>query len=884
MEKTFLIGPPERLNPADRLTLWLEDGDFEPTPERSHQKNPHDAAYLLVGFDTEFKTPDRPVSNEEIKSGEATSLILSYQFYAKTNNGTVWKGICCPEKDERISIEDFLLFVIGMGTRIEGVSKLPKKIYLVGHFTRADIPAFDNFQKMTKYVSAVRNTFVSIDAAYKAELPLIDDTSVNVNVILRDTMLLTPQSNRSLKKIGEMVGIKKVELAENRETYKKMIRNMDRVRSEQWDLFKDYALTDAEICVHYIERVINEYHQVTGKRKVPVTLTGIGIDLLEKHWQENGLDRLKILGKEIVKEKQFNKKDRYFIKRDREVEKPIAFHNKLLAVDAYHGGRNEQYWFGPCFEDDWSDFDLSSAYPTAMALIGMPDWDRLFHTTNIDEFHPTVLGYANIEFEFPSDIRYPTLPVRTANGLIFPLKGQTDCVAPEIYLARKLGAKINILEGFIVPSDDTSRVFAEFIKECIKKRNVFGKNTLQNLFWKEISNSTYGKTAQGLRDRRVYDLRERETKALPESRITNAYFAAFITSFVRATLGEIMNSIPQDKMIFSCTTDGFITNISDEELEDCTKGSLCAIYRDARHLLTGDHTVLERKHYVRNLLGWRTRGQATLKKGIPEDTEEKNIVLAKGGLWIRPEFEETEEQNDEVLKYFFDRTPETEIDIEAKTGLRDMVEYEADLVEKLIVKRLNMEYDWKRRPVRFIDSKQYNHLAFSTEPWSNVEQFVLMRDVFDRFQKGTPTCIKSSVDLQRLSEFVETTRISQSKDLRYVRKQGGDIKRLRQMLCAAFKQSQAGINLPALTNEKFAELLTANGIACDKAAVENGKRKLFVKHAVPPTDRILKLVNHLKNNVIKSLKIDDLLVPIEKDSMMIRLVDENQCKFIYRVE
>jgi len=73
-------------------------------------------------------------------------------------------------------------------------------------------------------------------------------------------------------------------------------------------------------------------------------------------------------------------------------------------------------------------------------------------------------------------------------------------------------------------------------------------------------------------------------------------------------------------------------------------------------------------------------------------------------------------------------------------------------------------------------------------------------------------------------------------------------------------------------------------LACDKAAVENGKRKLFVKHAVPPTDRILKLVNHLKNNVIKSLKIDDLLVPIEKDSMMIRLVDENQCKFIYRVE
>ncbi len=884
MKKTFLIGPPERLNPDDWITLWLEDGDFKHAPAQSGKKNTVDDDYLLIGFDTEFKTPDRPVSNEEIKSGQATSLILSYQFYAKTNSGTIWKGICCPEKDERLSIEDFLFFAIAAGARNDGVTKLPKKIYLVGHFTRADIPAFSNFQNLTKYVSAVRNTFVSIDAAYKSTLSLIDGTSIDVNVILRDTMLLTPQSNRSLKKIGELVGIQKIELSENRDIYKQMIRNMDRVRTEQWELFKDYALTDAEICVHYIERVINEYHQVTGKRKVPVTLTGIGIDLLEKHWRENKQDRLKILGKEIVKEKHFNKKRGYFIKKDCEVEKPIVFHNKLLAVDAYHGGRNEQYWFGPCFEDEWSDFDLSSAYPTAMALIGMPDWDRIFHTKKINEFKPTVLGFANIEFEFPDNIRYPTLPVRTANGLIFPRKGKTDCVAPEIYLASKLGAKIKILEGIIVPTDDSNKVFADFIKECIKKRNEFGKNTLQNLFWKEISNSTYGKTAQGLRDRRVYDLRDRETKALPESRITNAYFAAFITSYVRATLGEIMNSIPQDKMIFSCTTDGFITNINDKEFENCIKGTFCEIYQSTRKILTGDGTVLERKHYVRNLLGWRTRGQATLSKGIPDDIEEKNIVLAKGGLWIRPEFEETEEQNEEILKYFFDRTPDTEIDIEAKTGLRDMVEYEADLVEKLIVKRLNMEYDWKRRPVGFIDSKKFNHLAFSTEPWSTVEQFVLMRDVFEKFQKGTPTCVKSSFDFKKLSEFVETSTISESKDLRYVRKQGGDIKRLRQMLCAAFKQSQAGIYLPALTNEKFAELLAANGIACDKAAVENGKRKLFIKHAVPPTDRVIKLITNLKQNAIRSLKIDDLLVPLEKDSMMIRLVTENQCKFIDRVE
>ena len=39
-----------------------------------------------------------------------------------------------------------------------------------------------------------------------------------------------------------------------------------------------------------IEKVMAEYKSVTGKVKVPVTLTGIGIDLLEKKWIESGVD------------------------------------------------------------------------------------------------------------------------------------------------------------------------------------------------------------------------------------------------------------------------------------------------------------------------------------------------------------------------------------------------------------------------------------------------------------------------------------------------------------------------------------------------------------------------------------------------------------------
>lgn len=60
-------------------------------------------------------------------------------------------------------------------------------------------------------------------------------------------------------------------------------------------------------------------------------------------------------------------------------------------------------------------------YPTAMALIRKPDWKNTFVTTRIADFQPDTLGIANVEFEFPEHVRFPTMPVRTDNGLVFTI-------------------------------------------------------------------------------------------------------------------------------------------------------------------------------------------------------------------------------------------------------------------------------------------------------------------------------------------------------------------------------------------------------------------------------------------------------------------------------
>ena len=205
--REFWIEPPELKNKNSKSSIWVESNDFycfQQDDSELSAKEHESTHYLLVGFDTEFKTPPVALSPAEVKEeGKAKSLILSYQFHAKTSEGVEWQGICCPEGDERITLQDFMIFVLGTGARVHGVRYLPTKVYLVGHFTRADIPAFADFQELTKYMSAVRSTFVTTSEHFEAiQVPTVDNDDVKLKVFLRDTMLLTPQSSKSLKALG----------------------------------------------------------------------------------------------------------------------------------------------------------------------------------------------------------------------------------------------------------------------------------------------------------------------------------------------------------------------------------------------------------------------------------------------------------------------------------------------------------------------------------------------------------------------------------------------------------------------------------------------------------------------------------------------------------
>ena len=851
-----------------------------------HKPSIPEKPYLIIGFDTEFQTPNYNFSNEEIRNKEGKYTVLSYQFHAiyyddainTQNNTQSWQGITCPFSQDRMSIGTFISFAIAEGIQRGLMQKCPLKIYLVGHFTRADIPAFSDFKDFTDLISNVRNTFISTDTYIPLEIQFPTGDPIQLPIILRDTMLLTPASSKSLSELGRLLGVEKVSLSSDSKTEQYYKENMTQLRKDNWELFKKYALTDAQICAEYAQTILLEHEALLNKAKLPATLTSIGVNLLLDNWKVSPrIEHPRVLGKEKVRDRTFNKRSRYFKPWDREVFLPQVHIFETLASECYHGGRNEQFWFGPGYEADWFDYDLASAYPTAMSLIGLPNWEKPRITYDIEDFQDNTFGFVYASFKFPDNIRYPCIPVRTDNGLIFPLSGKSFFCAPELSLARRLGAEITIDQGVVFTTDESIRPFGEFVAACIKRRKAAGENKLRSLFWKEITNSTYGKTAQGLKEKRVFDMRERGSRLLPQSAITNPFYAAMITSSVRAVLAEIMNAIPKNKMVFSCTTDGFLTDASENEIADAQKGSLCGLFAGIRQTIAGSSQILEIKHRVRQPLGWRTRGQATLKPHKEGGEIEANILLAKGGIRAPKQCDTDELQNKFIIETFFGRKPETIITVDYLTSIRDMIFYDADLVGKFLEKTLNMEFDWKRSPASVGFSNEYNHIAFSTTPWRSAEEFFKMREHLDEYKidilvkyenkktgkieekkKRFRRCLKTIEDYKLLTEYIEGIGALDKDGKKYLHRKNGPIRRLRHSLAIARRLRVNGLQRGE-TDKVFSEILVQCGIPCKVTDIENVRKKdSFISNQVPRTNEVEEAMKKLKGH-FPDLKVDEFL-------------------------
>ncbi len=696
---------------------------------------------LHIGFDTEY------VFNPETQQND----ILSYQSYVVLPDNTGISNIIYPpdsQKKSRLSFKDFLFQTITPLLETGVIAKWPGIINIYAHFIRADIASFANFWSDYKILlKGIRGTVSSFKNRYGIDFDEQQERRVKTeqimfdkrtspprcsNVAFIDTLLITP-GGMGLAECGELLGLPKLTIPA---PYS--ITNMREYLLGDRAGFEAYALRDAEIAVRYALQVRNFCARELMIDRVPATIGAMAVSRFTKTLKENNMSPEVCLGTHIKTRELWLTEKQAF----RTIKNPASVPSRELfetfPINCYHGGRNECFMMGVTPSDHWYDYDLAGAYTTGLLDILTPDYGNIRLSKNPDDYCGHVMGFALVTFRFPESVPYPSLPVRTDQyGLFFPLSGESWATAPEIELALSLGAEMTIHSGIIVPwicdtsphNSESTSVFLPFVQQVRENRNRHIKGSLEEKFWKEIGNSLYGKLAQGLRAKTAFDTARGLNRSLPPSSVTQPFFAAHVTGFIRAVVGELMNALPSDSSVVSVTTDGFLTNCPLDKIN--MSGPLSSRFQSLCDIVDPGSSMLTCKHEVSQLIAMKTRGQLTYRA-----IQGKPVVHARAGVKPPADIPRSD-YNDYMVDLYLNRLPGQTLSRSTLISTREMWRSESDLVSREQDIRLNLEFDFKRQPVQ--PAMNEGHLLMSSRPWDNMEEALQQRLSFRRLAANAYT-------------------------------------------------------------------------------------------------------------------------------------------------
>ncbi|EOU9807226.1 hypothetical protein QRK12_003202 [Escherichia coli] len=780
---------------------------------------------LYIGFDTEY------VFNPETRQND----ILSYQSYVVLPDNTGISNIIYPpdsQKKSRLSFKEFLCQTITPLLETGVITKWPGIINIYAHFIRADIASFANFWSDYKILlKGIRGTVSSFKNRYGIDFDEQQERRVRTeqimfdkrtspprcsNVAFIDTLLITP-GGMGLAECGELLGLPKLTIPA---PYS--ITNMREYLLGDRAGFEAYALRDAEIAVRYALQVRNFCARELMIDRVPATIGAMAVSRFTKTLKENNMSPEVCLGTHIKTRELWLTEKQAF----RTIKNPASVPSRELfetfPINCYHGGRNECFMMGVTPSDHWYDYDLAGAYTTGLLDILTPDYGNIRLSKNPDDYCGHVMGFALVTFRFPESVPYPSLPVRTDQyGLFFPLSGESWATAPEIELALSLGAEMTIHNGIIVPwicdtsphNSESTSVFLPFVQQVRENRNRHIKGSLEEKFWKEIGNSLYGKLAQGLRAKTAFDTARGLNRSLPPSSVTQPFFAAHVTGFIRAVVGELMNALPSDSSVVSVTTDGFLTNCPLDKIN--MSGPLSSRFQSLCDIVDPGSSMLTCKHEVSQLIAMKTRGQLTYRA-----IQGKPVVHARAGVKPPADIPRSD-YNDYMVDLYLNRLPGQTLSRSTLISTREMWLSESDLVSREQDIRLNLEFDFKRQPVQ--PAMNEGHLLMSSRPWDNMEEALQQRSLFDDWRK-THT-LKTLADWDDWCDFLYCRTVFSDMKLKVGSKRSDDI--LVRLFLRAMTQCQWGLMLKdkkSYSCKEVAEWLTSEGYSVTVTDVKNAVR------------------------------------------------------------
>lgn len=494
--------------------------------------------------------------------------------------------------------------------------------------------------------------------------------------------------------------------------------------------------------------------------------------------------------------------------------------------------------------------------------------NRWVEQVNKGALNYEIPGFACVRFVEKPDVQFTVLPIKKEPyGLIYVREGETVVPACELVLAVNAGVKVEVMWSveLQVKRDEHGNaklVFYDHLKKLVKLRSEAKANAEKSVvdaakeqLIKEMVNAFYGKSAQGLRYRKMYNPSTGERFLLVTSEITEPSVAALTTAQVRAALTSVLLAIQEynrerpDKrpiVVVSATTDGllcgfpcepgfsvvddyfnppkkvgmpptvkkeidvpeFMQRFDHEELlERIYQYAPVKHLREMRIELTGKDDFLEIKHLADRIVCIKTRGQIGT---VMYEGEERCSLLARYGhkvplslIYDDPDTYEAIMKDDRETAdadWLLDRIENAlkgdEIErypFQNLLSLKAIVESagDLDLVSWYQERKSNNDWDYKRQPIQ----GSYGDAGFFSKPYENMPAMLRERRQADAIRKSGLNASPSLVD-QRLKNRGSG-----------IRTRSGDLATLTRQFLRGYLQGQFGV-VPNGTETFIADRVT----------------------------------------------------------------------------
>lgn len=726
---------------------------------------------LQVGFDTEYQ-----------QYNEYKNDIISYQLYFPAYHlGVIFYNN--PKTYKRFSLEDFLQML----NEVFNHNNYFDEIDVISHFSVAEINSFENYKEFIKENNFEKNLQM-VQKSFATTTPIhykytsSANHKKNIKINISDTWLMS--GKESLKEItaSSNFNIKKIELQKNQ------IENMKTLLKTNKELFDQYSIIDAFLTVEYNNQFYKTLASEFNITDRILTASSISAKVFQKRFGE---ETDELLGQYPVPLRKILPDGRI---QNITVKKFKSGISHLR--DSYYGGRNETFCSGISRNQEWGDYDLKSAYPTALLILQDIDWNNKVGITNksLKYLSFNDLGIVTLKFKFKDSVMMPGFPIKdeATGGLVFVKEGEATIPLQELYMCLKNDfldmKKTEIITGYKFLRKSTHKI-STLVTEMIQKRNTFSKEQLENKFYKLINNSLYGKFTQGVEEKNLLDFfnsapdegdfnySDLEYHKQRQSPIYNPGIASFITSTVRALVTEQMNYI--EKMgwakVISVTTDGYMLNVklTEEQINELNKLPFTSEVESVRNLLLGEKGVLELKHYssenTQNI-SVKTRCYWMNDEKAKATNQMSKILISRGGAQSQGS---KEKDMDYMTRLLATACNDTEIDIYHMTNSIDMLSG-TDLVRKKSKRSFNMDYDFKRCPnletatneqITYKDEegnlKNSERITFNTLPFETFQEYQQIKQNYITYLSTTKKAkaINKVRTVEEMDSFLEYNQL-----------------------------------------------------------------------------------------------------------------------------